>query len=322
MNQGFSGHKATAQLDFLTMTAENTGGHAIINTNDFEPGIAEAFEENESYYLIGFEPTNTAADGKLRRLEVKVDRPDVEVRTRSSYYAPEPPKPDKKANAKNAPTPEAAALAKAMSGILPMAGMPMRVSVAPFAVPGQRLSTVTIVLGIRQPIPAAAAKDRVTETTELLTSAFTPEGDARGTQKHTARVVLRAAQTVKLPTGARAHRPASSRYQLRLARMAGPAAVTAASLRMSRWLLERRSRRRPSGRHAGPRFGAKDLLASLLPFMPTAGQDFARADDWRRSCVAKRTKWWAGPGVDSRSDSESGQLQPDADDCRRSIHSG
>jgi VWFA-related protein len=283
MNQGFSGHKATAQLDFLTMTAENTGGHAIINTNDFEPGIAEAFEENESYYLIGFEPTNTAADGKLRRLEVKVDRPDVEVRTRSSYYAPEPPKPDKKANAKNAPTPEAAALAKAMSGILPMAGMPMRVSVAPFAVPGQRLSTVTIVLGIRQPIPAAAAKDRVTETTELLTSAFTPEGDARGTQKHTARVVLRAGSDgeAAYEVLARIDLPAG-RYQLRLAAHNGTsgrdgsvfADVTVPDYSNMPFSAAPVVLGVTPGRVSAP----KDLLASLLPFVPTAERDFARAD--------------------------------------------
>ncbi len=279
-NQGFAGQKATTQLDFLTMTAENTGGHAIINTNDFEPGIARAFEENESYYLIAFEPTNTASDGKLRRLEVKVNRPDVEVRSRSSYYAPEPEKSNKKLDAM---TPEAAALAKAMSGILPMAGMPMRVAVAPFAVPGQRLATVAIVLGIRQPIPPAAAKDRITETTELLTSAFTPEGDARGAQRHTAKVVLRAGADgeAAYEVLARIDLPAG-RYQLRLAAhnttssrdgsvfadvivpdysnipfSASPVVLSATP-----------------GRVSAP----KDLLSPLLPLVPTAEREFT-ADD-------------------------------------------
>ena len=39
-----------------------------MNTNDFEPEIGEIFDENKSYYLIAFEPTNTALDGKLRKL--------------------------------------------------------------------------------------------------------------------------------------------------------------------------------------------------------------------------------------------------------------
>ena len=105
-----------------------------------------------------------------------------------------------------------------MSGILPIAGMPMRASVAPFAVPGQRLSTVTVVLGVKQPIPAAAANGRITETTDLLTSAFTPEGDPRGAQRHTAKVVLRAGANgeAAYEVLARIDLPAG-RYQLRLA---------------------------------------------------------------------------------------------------------
>src|SRR6185369_13874315 len=97
-------------------------------------------------------------------------------------------------------------------------GMPLKAVAAAFAVPNQRLSTVTVVLGVTQPIPATAANGRVTEKTELLTSAFTPEGDPKGAQKHTARVVLRAGSNgeaayevlakIDLPAG---------RYQLRLA---------------------------------------------------------------------------------------------------------
>ena len=274
--------KANADSDFLAEAAAATGGRAVMNTNDFDPGIREVFAENKSYYLIGFEPTNAAIDGKLRRLQVKVDRPDVEVRTRSSYYAPEPPKPDKKAN-KNAPSPEAAALQKAMGGILPMAGMPMRASVAPFAVPGQRLSTVAIVLGITQPIPAAAASGRVTETTELLTSAFTPEGDPRGAQKHTARVVLRAGSNgdasyevlarIDLPPG---------RYQLRLAAHNSTsnkdgsvfADVTVPDYSNMPFSASPIVLGATPGRASAP----KDLLTPLLPFVPTAEREFAKSD--------------------------------------------
>ena len=103
-NELVAAHKATMQQDFLAMAAANTGGRTVMNTNDFEPGITDIFAENASYYLIAFEPTNTKVDGKLRRIQVKVDRPDVDVRTRSSYYAPEPEKPDKR---RAALTPEA-----------------------------------------------------------------------------------------------------------------------------------------------------------------------------------------------------------------------
>ena len=278
----FIRRKTTAVQDFLAQAAASTGGRTVMNTNEFDTGIREVFAENESYYLIGFEPTNAASDGTLRRIQVKVNRPDVEVRTRSSYYAPEAPKPNKKPD-KNALSPETVALQKAMGGILPMAGMPMRASVAPFAVPGQRLSTVAIVLGITQPIPSAAAKGRVTETTELLTSAFTPEGDPRGAQKHTASVVLRAGSNgeASYEVLARLDLP-PGRYQLRLAAHNSRSNkdgsvfvdVTVPDYSNVPFSASPVALGATPGRQSAP----KDLFTPLLPFAPTAEREFAPAD--------------------------------------------
>jgi len=280
-NLGFSAHKATAQQDYLAAAAANTGGRTVMNTNEFDTGIREVFAENESYYLIGFEPLNTTADGKLRKLEVKVNRPDVEVRARSAYRAPEAPKLEKKMD-KNA-SPETEALKKAMGGILPMAGMPMRASVAAFAVPGQRLSVVTVVLGITQPIPASAAKSRVTETTDLLTSAFTPEGEPRGTQKHKAQVVIRAGSDgfasyealarIDLPPG---------RYSLRLAAHNSTSnrdgSVFADVIVPDYSNIPFSASPVVLGATPGRVSAPKELFASLLPFVPTAEREFARTD--------------------------------------------
>jgi len=49
------------------------------------------FAENASYYLLGYQPTDSTRDGKYRKLEVRVNRPGLEVRTRSGYMAPGPP---------------------------------------------------------------------------------------------------------------------------------------------------------------------------------------------------------------------------------------
>ena len=272
--------KVRAMNDFIVATAANTGGRTVMNTNDFEPGIKAVFEENESYYLLGFEPANSAADGKLHRLEVKVNRPDVEVRTRRGYYAPEPPKPSKN---KQAMSPETEALGKAIAGLLPSVGLPMRVATAPFAVPGNRLAAVTVVLGVQQPVPPAAADGRVTETTELQISAFTPEGVARGTQRHTAKVVLRAGADgdaryevlgrIDLSPG---------RYRLRLAATNSTSLKTGSvfadvvvpdysNVAFSATPVVLSA---TPGRASAP----KDLLASLLPVVPTAEREFSPSD--------------------------------------------
>ena len=41
-----------------------------------------------SYYLLGYRSTDQTQDGKLRAIEVRVNRPDVEVRARRGYIAP------------------------------------------------------------------------------------------------------------------------------------------------------------------------------------------------------------------------------------------
>jgi len=278
MNGGLAGHKTTVQHDYLASAAVITGGRAVMNTNEFEPGLKEVFAENESYYLLSFEPANTTADGKLRKLDVKVNRPDVDIRTRSSYYAPEAPKTDKQP-AKPSVTPEVVALQKAMAGILPMAGMPLRVAAAPFAVPGQRNSTVAIVLGITQPVPATTAS-RITETTEILTSAFTPEGESRGAQRQTAKMTIRpgagdvsyeALAKIDLPPG---------RYQLRLAthnetlRRDGSVFVEVVVPNYSNVPFSASPivLSATPGLESAPR----ELLAPVLPVIPTAERTFAR----------------------------------------------
>jgi VWFA-related protein len=209
---GVSHRMATLSMDFVQAAAASTGGHAVVNTTDFGPGIDQIFEENGSYYLLGFQPANTKTDGSFRRLEVKVNRADVDVRTRSGYFAP---KSSSQSAAKSGKTPSP--LVKAMSGLLPNAELPMHVTLAPFAVPGTRDATVAMVLGLTQSV-AQQSRGKTTETIELQTSAFTPEGSARGSQRQSAQVVLRPGVSGDVPYEVVSRidlKP--GRYQLRLA---------------------------------------------------------------------------------------------------------
>ena len=72
--------------EFYRTVAENTGGLAIVNRNDFQTIVPRILRENGAYYLLGYASPNLKADGRLRRITVRVNRPDVTVRARSGYY--------------------------------------------------------------------------------------------------------------------------------------------------------------------------------------------------------------------------------------------
>jgi hypothetical protein len=170
------------EVDYLINIAAATGGRPVINSNDFEPGLTEVFQENASYYLLGYQPVDGGRDGKFRRLEVKVNRPDVEVRTRSGYDAPREESPTR-------PRPAASPLSKALAGVVPKGDLPMQVTVAPFAVP-KKDPALAITLGFKQAI--RQSNERTIENVDLQVSAFDVDGKSYGNSRSRADVVIRA----------------------------------------------------------------------------------------------------------------------------------
>jgi VWFA-related protein len=71
----------------LTELAASTGGLAIGNTNDLRAGLDRIDEDLRSYYLLRYAPSNQSFDGRFRTIEVKVNRPDTNVRARTGYFA-------------------------------------------------------------------------------------------------------------------------------------------------------------------------------------------------------------------------------------------
>jgi VWFA-related protein len=69
--------------------ADNSGGFVVRNTNDLVSGIQRIAKETRVYYLLGYNSTNTARDGRFREIEVKLkDGKGLKVRARKGYYAP------------------------------------------------------------------------------------------------------------------------------------------------------------------------------------------------------------------------------------------
>jgi hypothetical protein len=72
------------QAPLLTL-AEQTGGRAIINTNDVGPQLAAVARDLRTYYSLGYQPAH-AGDGRYHRIEVKVKgSKGLQVRHRAGY---------------------------------------------------------------------------------------------------------------------------------------------------------------------------------------------------------------------------------------------
>jgi len=59
--------------DTLYALATDTGGKALLDYNDLAKGIAQAQHAISSYYIIGYYTSNTALDGKFRRIKISLN---------------------------------------------------------------------------------------------------------------------------------------------------------------------------------------------------------------------------------------------------------
>jgi VWFA-related protein len=74
--------KTTSTLRYM---AEETGGFAVVNTNDFATDLRRIDAETSDYYVIGFYSTNPDPMKRTRLLDVKLDRPGTSLAFRKEY---------------------------------------------------------------------------------------------------------------------------------------------------------------------------------------------------------------------------------------------
>lgn len=74
----------------LQQMAETTGGQAFFpaRLDDLDEAYAQVVREINAQYHLGYQSTNLERDGAWRKVEVKVKRPDLKVRSRKGYFAP------------------------------------------------------------------------------------------------------------------------------------------------------------------------------------------------------------------------------------------
>jgi len=129
--------------DSLRLVAEQTGGFAVLDQNDFRGAFDRILQDNSSYYVLGYHPTNDKQDGRFRNVQVTVAKPGLSVRARKGYVAPAPGK--KTAVASDKPGTTSPDLRDALESPVAISGL--TVSVSPVVMRGAA-GKVAVVMSI------------------------------------------------------------------------------------------------------------------------------------------------------------------------------
>jgi VWFA-related protein len=78
--------------DSLRVLAEQTGGIAVVNQNDFTKGLQKIDADSSDYYVLGYMSKNPDPTKRYRAIDVKITRPGVSVVARKGYQLKRPPK--------------------------------------------------------------------------------------------------------------------------------------------------------------------------------------------------------------------------------------
>jgi VWFA-related protein len=73
--------------DLLLDLASSTGGQAFLN-NAPEIGLRQVVRRASAYYVLGYSADRSPADGRFHKINVRVNRPGMEVRARAGFRAP------------------------------------------------------------------------------------------------------------------------------------------------------------------------------------------------------------------------------------------
>jgi VWFA-related protein len=80
--------------DSLRSLAEETGGLAVVNQNDFDKALKRIDAESSDYYVLGYYSSNPDPTKRRRQVAIKVTRPKLSVTSqRTEYVLKGPPRP-------------------------------------------------------------------------------------------------------------------------------------------------------------------------------------------------------------------------------------
>ena len=203
-------------VDSLKVLAEQTGGFAAVESNDYTNAYDRIVRENSSYYVLGYYPPSNKRDGRFHKIEVKLKRPGLRVTARKGYAAP---KGKGEVTAVDPSAGTSTALRDLLNSPLQAAGLTLSVAAAPFDAPKDNVAVTIEIVG--RNLKFTPDKGLFTNTVEVSMLPLEARGKAQQGRRsevklnlkpQTAQVMaataVRLAPRLTLPPG---------RYQLRVA---------------------------------------------------------------------------------------------------------
>jgi VWFA-related protein len=264
------GSTINPRTEFLRTIADGTGTRAVVNNNDPDREVRRILDEARSYYLLGFEPADFTPDGKKRKIEVKVNRRDVDVRTRNGYY---PPAPAATLSTESSAPP----LDRLIEGLLPEDDIPLELSLTPMA--GSAGTELAVVLGVTH-LGGGEAGSAASEDVDVVARILDHYGRPRGIERRTVRLALNQAGSGGRYELLSRLQIAPGRYEIRLGVEAGDLSGSVYGyvdvpdfarepLAVSGWMLTV---------SPAPARAPQALFENLLPVVPTSRRTFTAAD--------------------------------------------
>jgi VWFA-related protein len=77
------------RMSALRVVAEDTGGEAVVGTNNYAEMFGRIASHTSTYYLLGYQPAVVRCDGRFHAITVRVKQAGAAVTARRGYFAPE-----------------------------------------------------------------------------------------------------------------------------------------------------------------------------------------------------------------------------------------
>ena len=174
----------------LVTLAGDTGGRAFLDSNDFGRVFTGVQQDTSFYYMIGYRSTNTARDGRFRRITVRVNRPGLKLDFRKGYYAPADFQHSTREDREQQ-------LQDELASELPTTDLPVYLSAGYFRMADNRFYIPVSVIVPGNEIPFIRSSDQDKATLDVLGVVLDPEKRPLGTVRDTVKLAINQSQLVQ-----------------------------------------------------------------------------------------------------------------------------